>query len=207
MLYQPCLLFVVLVVALPLSVFAGKHNPTLSPGDAAPVWENIPGVDGKEHSLADLKNKSFVVVAFTCNSCPTAVDYEDRLLALSKFLTAKNGVLVAISSNDTRRAEEDGLEGMQEKARQKKFDFAYLRDEDQTVARTYGATYTPELFVLDKDRKVIYMGALDDSTDAAGVKVKYVEAAIAASLAGKSPEVAETVARGCTVRYKRVRKP
>ncbi len=195
-----------LSLVLPLAAFAGKYNPTLSPGDAAPSWEKLPGVDGKEHSLADLKDKAFVVVAFTCNSCPTAVDYEDRLLALSKFLAEKNGVLVAISANDTRRAEEDGLEGMKEKATAKKFDFAYLRDEEQTIARAYGATFTPEVFVLDKDRKVIYMGALDDNTSADAVKAKYVEAAIAASLAGKSPEVAETVARGCTVRYKRVKK-
>ncbi len=194
-----------LFLALPLSAFAGKYNPTLSPGDAAPSWEKIPGTDGKEHALADLKDKAFVVVVFTCNSCPTAVDYEDRLLALSKLVADKNGAVVAFSSNDTRRAEEDSLEGMQAKAKAKGFDFAYLRDEEQTVARAYGATFTPEFIVLDKDRKVVYLGALDDSTSAESVKVKYVEEAIVALLANKAPETAETVARGCTVRYRRVR--
>ena len=186
--------------------FAGKYNPTLSPGDAAPSWDKLPGVDGKDHSLSDLAAKDIVVVVFTCNSCPTAVDYEARLLALSQLLAKKNGALVAISSNDMTRAKEDGLKGMQAKAEKQKFDFPYLRDEGQKVARAYGATFTPEFFVLNKERKVVYLGALDDVSPPGEAKSKHVEAAITAATEGKVPAVQETVARGCTVRYERTRR-
>jgi peroxiredoxin len=194
-----------LLFALP--AWAGKFNPTLNIGDAAPNWEKLPGVDGKQHSLADLKDKEVVVVAFTCGSCPTAVDYEDRIKALAKQLDAGGkGALVAINANDTKRAPEDTLEAMQQRAKAQEFTFVYLRDDKQTVAKAYGATTTPEFFVLNKQRKVIYMGALDDKTEPDAVKEKYVEAAIAAALAGRSPEVTETVARGCLVRYARERR-
>jgi hypothetical protein len=95
---------------------------------------------------------------------------------------------------------------MRKRAELKKFPFAYLRDDNQQIAKAYGASVTPEFFVLDKNRRVVYMGALDDATDPAAVKVNYVEEAIAASLSGKKPEVTETVARGCLVRYGRQRK-
>ena len=194
------------LLVLSASTYAGKYNPTLSPGDAAPSFEKLPGVDGVEHSLAELKDKDVLVLAFPCNSCPPAVDYEHRLLALAKLLAATNGALVAVSSNDTSRAPEDNLDGMKAKAEKKGFPFWYLRDDGQKVARVYGATFTPEFFVLDQERKVVYMGAFDDNTDPAQVKTKYVEDAVAAALAGKTPATAETVARGCAVRYERVRR-
>lgn len=202
----PLTLSLSLAVSLPAVLQAGKYNPTLSPGDSAPSWEKLPAVDGKAYSLADFNDKSIVVITFTCNSCPTAVDYEARILALSKSLAKQNGILIAISSNDTTRAPEDGIDGMKAKAEKQKFDFPYLRDDGQKVARAYGATFTPEFFVLNKDRKIVYMGALDDTSPPAAAKIHFVEEAIAAALAGKSPATAETVARGCTVRYERVRR-
>lgn len=201
-----CSVFVLSAVAA-ISAQGGKYNPTLDVGDAAPTWEKLPGVDGKEHSLADLKDKEVVVVAFTCGSCPTAVDYEGRIKALAKRLEESGkGALIAINANDTSRAPEDTLEKMQSRAKAQEFNFVYLRDEKQTVAKAYGATTTPEFFVLDRERKVVYMGALDDKTEPEAVKEKYVEAAIDAALAGKSPAVAETLARGCLVRYAKERR-
>ena len=185
-------------------VWAGKFNPTLNIGDKAPEWKELPGVDGKKHSSADLASKEFVVVVFTCNTCPTAEDYEDRIIALTKKVTADGkGVVVAINSN---KVADDLLPKMEERAKAKKFNFPYLHDETQGVAKAFGATVTPEFFVLNKERKVVYMGALDDSTDPAKVQEKYVETAIAATLAGKAPETTETVARGCLVRFARDRK-
>jgi len=179
---------------------SGKYNRVLSIGDAAPAWKDLPGTDGKKHSLADLKDKPIVVVVFTCNSCPYATDYEDRLIALAKsHADAKSAVaVVAINVN---LVEEDRLPAMEAKAKEKKFNFTYLFDESQQIARDYGAIYTPEFYVLDKDRKIVFMGAMDDANDPAKVKVSYVEEAIRASMAGKKAEVGEAPSRGCAVRY------
>ena len=184
-------------------VHAGKYNPTLSIGDAAPEFKGLADADGKTHSLADFKDKAVVVVAFSCNTCPTAVDYEDRLIALAKKF-ADDAAVIMINSN---KVEGDLLPQLGEKAKAKGFNFPYVHDDDaQSTAKAYGATFTPEFFVLNKERKIIYMGALDDSTNPENVKQHFVADAITAALAGKSPAVAETVARGCTVRYARNRR-
>ncbi len=184
---------------------SGKYNPTISVGDAAPAWKSLPGTDDKTHSLADLKGKSVVVVAFTCNSCPYAVDYEDRLIALAKKHAGADGRAAVVAIN-VNKIPEDSLSEMKKRSVEKQFPFAYLYDESQEIAKAYGATFTPEFFVLDAQRKIVYMGAMDDETDASKVTVHYVERAIAAALQGKSPEVSETVGRGCFVRYARTRK-
>lgn len=184
---------------------AGKYNDVLSPGDAAPAWSDLPGVDGKKHSLADLKDKDVVVIVFTCCSCPAAEDYEDRIIAFAKKYAVADAkvALVAISVNT---GDEDDMEQMKERAKKKKFSFTYLHDESQKIGRAYGAEYTPEFFVLNKDRKVVYMGAMDDRDDAAKVTVKYVEEAVQAALKGEKPAVAEKVARGCRIPYARKKK-
>src|SRR5215207_2384139 len=127
----------------PLAV-AGEFNKKLSVGDAAPVWKDLPGTDGKKHSLADVKS-DVVVVVFTCNSYATAQEYEDRLVAFAKAQPATVTV-VAINVNTIA---EDRLDAMKKKAEAKQFSFAYLYDESQKIARDYGATYTPEFFVLN----------------------------------------------------------
>lgn len=184
---------------------AGEFNPVLSIGDAAPAWTDLPGADGNKHSLADLKDKQVVVVVFTCNSCPYAVDYEDRLVAFAKEHGGKDSpvALVAINVN---RIEEDSLEAMTQRAKDKGFTFPYVFDESQNIAREYGATYTPEFFVLDAQRKIAYMGAMDDNADAMKVKERYIADAVAAVLAGKQPEKKETPAVGCGIRYERTRR-
>jgi len=184
------------------AVGAGEYNPALKIGDAAPAWKDLPGVDGEKHSLDDLKDKPVVVVVFTCNSCPIATDYEDRIIAVAKQ-RADKVALVAINVN---RIAEDSLPKMQERAKSKEFPFAYLSDESQQIAKDYGATFTPEFFVLSRDRKIVYMGGMDDSSDPAAVKHNYLEPAIVAALAGELPATKETVARGCRIRYARSRK-
>ena len=181
---------------------AGEFNPTLSINDKAPAWKDLPGVDGKKHSLADIKKKVIVVV-FTCNSCPYAVDYEDRLVRLADKYKKKDVQIIAINVN---KVPEDSLAEMKKRAKAKDFQFPYLFDETQKIARDFGATYTPEFFVLNKDRKVVYMGAMDDSTDSTKVKLHYVQSAIDGVLSDKPIEKKETVAIGCRVRYERVRR-
>ena len=198
---------VALVVVFLLSVAAraGEFNPVLDIGDKAPEWKKLPGIDGKEYSLADLKKKEVVVLFFTCNSCPYAVDYEDRVVAFAKK-HAKKDSKVALVAVNVNLIEEDLPPEMKKKAKEKSFTFPYLFDESQQIAKDYGAGFTPEFFVLNKDRKVVYMGAFDDSPNAEKVKKKYVEQAVAATLNGKMPEVKETVPIGCRIRIERRRR-
>lgn len=193
------------VFASSAAVQAGKYNPVRNLGDPAPAWEKLPGVDGKTHSLADLKDKPVVVVVFTCNSCPYAVDYEDRLIAFAKkYAGPKDRVaLVAINAN---LIPDDSPEKMKQRAEEKGFNFPYLFDEKQEVARGFGATFTPEFFVLDAERKIVYMGAMDDNSDPEKVEHHYLEEAVQAVLRGQKPATAETPAVGCLIRYKRSRK-
>lgn len=188
---------------------AGKYNPVLDVGDEAPAWNDLPGVDGRKHSLADLKDKQVVVVVFTCNSCPYAVDYEDRLIAFTRKHAGPESPVAVVAIN-VNKIEADRLPKMKERAEQKGFPFPYLFDETQEIARKYGASYTPEFFVLNKERRIVYMGAMDDSSNPEKVKTRYLEPAVAAALSGGKPKVAETVAVGCRVRYenrRRERKP
>ena len=161
------------------------------------------GVDGQKHSFSELQDKSTVVVVFTCNSCPYAVDLEDRLIELSKKLQDKNAAIVAINVN---RIDDDALPAMKSKAESKSFPFVYLYDPTQKIARQFGAGYTPECFVLDGQHKIAYMGSFDDSPDGRNVQKSYVHDAIGAVLAGRPPAVNETVPIGCRIRYERERR-
>jgi peroxiredoxin len=187
-----CILFV-------SPVWAGKYNRTLSIGDPAPNWQGLAGVDGQKHSLADFKDKEVLVIVFSCNTCLYALDHEDRLMALQKkFNEGDSCALVAINPN---KVKDDLLPAMQERAQARGFNFPYLHDETQEVAKSHGATYTPEFVVLNKERKVVYLGAMDDSPEGKNVTKRYVEDAVAAALAGKTPATSETPPIGCAVRY------
>ncbi len=174
-------------------------------GDEAPVWADLVGTDDEKHSLADLKDKQVVVVCFTCNSCLYSVDYEDRLIEFhKKFSERKEGVaLIAINSN-LKPAER--LDKMKERAKAKEFRFPYLVDETQKVAASYGANFTPEFFVLNKDRRIVYMGAMDDQTQADKVDQRFVELAVEAALKNESPTTTTNPARGCSIPYKRLKR-
>ncbi len=189
----------------PATAVAGKYNAVLNIGDKAPVWTDLEGVDGKRHALADLADKEVVVVVFTCNSCPVATDYEDRILAFSKKYAGKDGKvgLVAINVNTVA---EDRLPKMKERAEMKGFDFPYLHDDSQRIGKEFGAAFTPEFFVLDKQRQVVYMGGMDDSSNVDTVKTNYLEPAVVAALAGGRPAMTEAPAIGCRVRYARQRR-
>lgn len=200
-----CFALCVLGCALSQSLSAGEFNEVLSVGDKAPAWTELPGTDGEKHSLAELKDRDVVVLAFTCLSCPTAVDYEDRLNALAKQHAGPNGK-VAVVAVCVNLVEADRLPKLQARAKERDFAFQYLSDESQKIAKDYGAIFTPEFYVLNKARQVVYMGAMDDNTEATKVQQKYVETAIAAALKGEKPAVTETLARGCRVRYARDRK-
>lgn len=196
-------ILVLATIAAPVN--AGEYNPVLSVGDKAPEWKELPGVDGKKYSLTGLEKKQVVVLAFTCNSCPYAVDYEERLVAFARKYTGekKPVALVAVNVN---KVEEDLPPKMLERAKSRGFTFPYLYDETQQIAKDYGAGATPEFFVLNQERKVVYMGSMDDSPDVDKVAKRYVEEAVQAALDGKLPEVKETVPIGCRIRFERTRR-
>ncbi|MEZ6119366.1 MAG: thioredoxin family protein [Pirellulaceae bacterium] len=192
-----------LVSCFVVAAVAGEYNPTLSVGDRAPAWNKIDGTDGKPHSLDDLKSFEIIVVYFTSNTCPYAIDYDNRVNNLVKEFQQHNIAVVAINSN---QGDAESLESMKKHALDAKFQHVYLKDESQSIAKSYGATYTPEFFVINKDRKIVYMGALDDSSDPQKVQIHYAANAIQGLLADHSIEVTETPAVGCTIRYKRTRR-
>lgn len=191
------------LIATPVS--GGKYNAVLNIGDKAPAWSDLEGVDGKQHSLADLADKEIVVVVFTCNSCPVATDYEERIMEFSKKYAAP-GSKVGLVAINVNQIAEDRLPKMKERAEARGFDFPYLYDESQQIGKAFGAAFTPEFFVLDGDRRVVYMGGMDDSSNVDTVQTNYLVPAVEAALSGKQPEVAEAPAIGCRIRYARERR-
>jgi thiol-disulfide isomerase/thioredoxin len=179
---------------------AGCFAAKLNVGDAGPDWSGIAGVDGKDHSLADYKNAKLVVVVFTCNHCPVAVAYEDRLVALQKEYKGKGVQFVAINCNNIAG---DRLDDMKKRAKDKGFNFPYLHDSTQKSGRDYDAKVTPHVFLLDKARKVAYMGAIDDNMNAEKVKTKYLADALDALLDGKEPPKTSTPPTGCSIKYEK----
>jgi len=182
---------------------AGKYNEKLAVGDTAPAWSDLPGTDGKRHSLADLKDKQVVVLIFTCNSCPVAVGYEDRIIAFAKKVADKPVAVVAVNVNTI---EADRLDKMTDRAKDKGFTFPSLYDESQKIAKDYGASYTPEFFVLDRDRRIAYMGALDDVSPPKEPSKHFLDDAVQSLLEGRKPVVSETRARGCAIRFAKAKR-
>lgn len=168
-------------------------------GEQAPQWSGIPGVDGKQHSLSDYQDAKLIVIVFTCNHCPVAVAYEDRLIELQKDYQAKGVQLIAINVNNMPN---DRLDKMKERAQEKGFNFPYLYDASQKTARNYGATNTPHVFVLDQDRRLAYRGGIDDNFQKANaVKTQYLRDALDSLLAGKELAQADTPHPGCGIKW------
>lgn len=172
-------------------------------GDVATDF-SLKNTDGKKVALKDYKDAKGFIVVFTCNHCPYAQAYEDRIKALDKKYKALGYPVVAINPNNPEKQKDDSFEKMQERAKAKKYTFAYLLDEGQKIYPQYGATKTPHVYILQKTAKgnvVKYIGAIDDnSEDAAAVKQKYVENAVDALLKGKEVPVKETKAIGCSIK-------
>ncbi len=164
-------------------------------------------VDGKMVSMADYPDAKGFIVIFTCNHCPYSVAYEDRKIALSKQFEPLGYPVIAINPNDSTLQPQDSYSQMIVRANEKQFPYPYLLDADQSVFKTYGATRTPHVFILNKeegDLIVKYIGAIDNNyEDAEEVTEKYVESAIASLQEGGNPDPAFTKAVGCTIKYKK----
>jgi peroxiredoxin len=174
------------------------EQPSGQIGATAPAWENLAGTDGKQHSLKDLADAKAIAVVFTCNTCPVAIDYEERLVALAKDYEDKGVALIAINVNNN---EGNQLPAMKTRAEEKGFNFAYLYDPSQQIARDYGATVTPHAYLLDWQRKIVYEGAIDDNQDASAATKHYLRDAIDATLASQPIATASTEQFGCGIQY------
>ena len=185
-----------------LTLFAFASNAQYAIGDVAKDF-SLKNVDGKNISLKEMKDAKGYVVIFTCNHCPFSQLYEQRIIELDKSLKKQGFPVVAINPNDAKKVPEDSYEEMIKRAKEYKYPFPYLHDETQEVAKAFGATRTPHVYILDKDLKVRYVGAIDDDSEGKKKnKVKYVEDAIKDLLNGKDPNVKETKAIGCTIKWK-----
>ncbi len=191
---------------LSIGLLAKAQTAGYQIGDVAKDF-SLKNYDGNTVSLADYKKAKGYIVVFTCNTCPYAVAYQDRVIALNAKYAAKGYPVIAINPNDPVAQPADTYEKIQQRAKEKNFVFPYLMDPDHVVTKQFGASRTPHVFVLEKTEKgniVQYIGAIDDDTEGNNPeKNKYVEAAVDAIAAGKKPAVATTKAIGCTIKWKK----
>ncbi|WP_448518114.1 thioredoxin family protein [Rhodoflexus sp.] len=188
-----------------LSVAEAQNIAGLQPGDNASDFR-LRNIDNEIVTLADFKQAKGFIIAFTCNHCPFAKLYEDRLIALHNKYAPKGFPVIAINPNDATKQPEDSFEMMIQRAQEKSFPFVYLQDETQEVARTYGAARTPHIWILqkiDNNLKVVYVGGIDNSPeDAAKATEKYVERTLDEILAGRVVSKNTTKAIGCTIKWR-----
>lgn len=195
---------VLLVLGLVVGCFGPVQGQELEIGAAAPEF-SLKGVDGETHSLADYKDKDkdVLVVIFHCNHCPVATAYQDRMIAIQKEYAQKGVQIVAINANDAEAFPADSFENMKKRAKEKGYNFPYLRDKSQEAAKAYGALVTPHVFLFDDARKLRYRGRIDDNwRDASKVTSKDLRAAIDAVLAGEQVPNPTTEQIGCSIKWK-----
>ena len=174
----------------------------LNIGDEAISFE-LTGVDEETHSLSDYGEKATVAVIFTCNHCPYARAWEDRIVSIQKDHFDSGLQVLAINANDASKYPDDGFPQMQQRAEEKGFNFPYLYDESQEVATAYGAERTPEVFLFDGERNLAYHGAVDDNYDNPNaVQDAYLRDAVEAVLADEEPATSQTRPVGCSIKWK-----
>ena len=188
-----------------MSFTIGSMNDGVGVGDKAPAFD-LPNIDGKRYSFENIKDangnkpKGYIVI-FTCNTCPYAQANEQRIIDLHTRYAPKGYPVVAIQPNSAAKSPGDSFEKMKSNAKNKGFGFLYLYDEKQEVSPKYGATKTPEVYLVDANLTVRYHGAIDDSVrDPDAVEEKFLENAIAALENNEKIAPAETKAIGCGIK-------
>ena len=171
-------------------------------GSKAPDFE-LPGVDGKTYSLSGFADKQAVVVIFSCNHCPYVVMYEDRMVQLQADYAARGVQVIAICANDAAKYPADSFAAMKQRAADKGFNFPYVRDDSQAIARAYGAEVTPDVFVVNRGGVIVYRGRIDDNAqEPARVQSHDLRNALDQLLAGQPITVANTEPVGCSIKWK-----
>ena len=178
------------------------YSKGMSKGTDAPPFA-LPGVDGNTYSLDAFKDARLLVVVFTCNHCPYAIAVEDRLIALQRDYASRGVRICAINPNDAGAYPDDSLPKMIERAASKGFNFPYLRDETQTVARAYDAACTPDIFVFDARRKLVYNGRFDDNwKEPDKVQRRDLRLCLDALLADRALDFEPMPSMGCSIKWK-----
>jgi glutathione peroxidase-family protein len=194
---------IIVMVCVIVLTAASKMNYGV--GDTVSDFK-LKNVDGKMVSLTDYKTSKGVIVIFDCNTCPYSRAYNERIIALNKKYSSQGFPVITINSNDAEQSEGDSFEEMVDLAKRKSYEFPYLVDQTQTVAKSFGATNTPHVFVLKNDNgafKVAYIGAIDNSPrDASSASKKYVESAVDALLSNTPISNSKTKALGCGIKWK-----
>lgn len=195
--------FAIVLVASAFTANTNSGSDGYEVGDIATDFK-LKNIDGNMVSLADYKDAKGYIVVFTCNTCPYAIQYEDRIIALDKKYADKGFPVVAIMPNNPAVQPGDSEDAMKARAASKGFTFPYLFDEGQKIYPQYGATKTPHVYLLEKTKKgnvVRYIGAIDDNyKDADAVNTKYVEDAVDALIDGKDIKETKTRAIGCSIK-------
>ena len=192
------------IAATPAAAVAGESSGGLALGAKAPqATTKMKNVDGKQLSIADIAGKAGTLVIFTCNHCPFAKDWEQRIVELANSYSARGIGAVLINANNPDTHPEDGYAEMQTRAKSRGMKVPYVVDETSAVAKAFGASVTPEAFVFDKSGKLVYHGAIDDNRKQPDkVQARYLKDALDAVLAGKAPPVAETKSLGCGIKFR-----
>jgi peroxiredoxin len=174
---------------------------TLALGELAPEFE-LPATDETTHGPTDGPGTAVTVVVFTCNHCPYALAWQDRIAQVARDYAERGVRVLAINPNDAERYPRDSFEAMKERVRREDWPMPYLRDESQQVARAYGAKTTPDVFVLDSERRLRYRGAPDADYENPAERANWLREALDAVLAGGEPPRAETRPVGCSIKWK-----
>jgi peroxiredoxin len=194
-----------LVLLLAIVLFTAGRTAEYKVGDSVKSF-TLKNTDGKMVSLSDYKDAKGVIVVFDCNTCPFSKAYNERIIELSRKYKEKGFPLIAINANDPGMSPGDSFEQMVRVSKEKGYDFPYLVDESQDVARAFGATNTPHVYVLKREGnefKVSYVGAIDNNArDVKSVSKKYVEDAVDAILANSEVPTSKTKAIGCGIKYR-----
>ena len=167
---------------------------------------NLKNVDGQYVSINGLKNNRGAIVIFTCNTCPYSKLYEDRIIALDKKYASKGYPVLAINPNDAQKHPKESFENMVKRAKAKGYTFPYMHDESQEVAKRFGATRTPHIYIIQKvgkELEVAYIGAIDNNSKGENITAFYVDDAIKSLLEGKEIPLKHTKAIGCTIKWKK----
>ena len=201
---KPLFIFAVLLVAGIVTAFVTGDKPSnlLEIGAEAPMTDyKMTDISGASMSLADLKKENGLLVVFSCNTCPFVIGWEDRYPPMAEHCNANNIGMVAVNSNEAKRQGDDSMEEMKKHAKAKDYNFSYVVDPHSELAKGFGATKTPQVFLFNKDMKLVYTGAIDDNMEHPDqVEHNYLQDAVGQMLAGKPCEPNSTRAIGCSIK-------